>query len=88
MRITPYTEAGLRKFDHLSPAEAVIAAWLSDGSHPSWGKAAREETRAAMPVLAHNLDRLAQQQKEQLLTTRPRRGRRAACRCSESVRCR
>ena len=62
MRITPVTPRGLRKFDHLPPAEAVIAAWTSTGSNPSWGEAAIAETRAAMPLLARALDRLVQQQ--------------------------
>ena len=61
MRITP---RGLRKFDHLPPAEAVIAAWTSTGSNPSWGEAAIAETRASMPLLARALDRLVQQQEE------------------------
>ena len=64
MRITPVTPRGLRKFDHLPPAEAVIAAWTSTGSNPSWGEAAIAETRAAMPLLARALDRLVQQQEE------------------------
>ena len=64
MRVTPVTPRGLRKFDHLPPAEAVIAAWTSTGSNPSWGEAAIAETRAAMPLLARALDRLVQQQEE------------------------
>ena len=64
MRITPVTPRGLRKFDHLPPAEAVIAAWTSTGSNPRWGEAAIAETRAAMPLLARALDRLVQQQEE------------------------
>ena len=64
MRVTPVTPRGLRKFDHLPPAEAVIAAWTSTGSNPSWGEAAITETRAAMPLLARALDRLVQQQEE------------------------
>ena len=64
MRITPVTPRGLRKFDHLPPAEAVTAAWTSAGSNPSWGEATIAETRAAMPLLARALDRLVQQQEE------------------------
>lgn len=64
MRITPVTPRGLRKFDHLPPVEAVIAAWTSAGSNPSWGEAAIAETRASMPLLARALDRLVQQQEE------------------------
>ena len=64
MRITPVTPRGLRKFDHLPPCEAVIAAWTSTGSNPRWGEAAIAETRAAMPLLARALDRLVQQQEE------------------------
>ena len=67
MRITPVTPRGLRKFDHLPPAEAVIAAWTSTGSNPSWGEAAIAETRAAMPLLARALDRMVRQQQEELV---------------------
>ena len=62
MRITPVTPRGLRKFDHLPPCEAVIAAWTSVGSNPSWGSDAIAETRAAMPLLARALDRMVRQQ--------------------------
>ena len=64
MRITPVTPRGLRKFDHLPPCGAVIAAWTSTGSNPRGGGAAIAETRAAMPLLARALDRLVQQQEE------------------------
>ena len=67
MRITPVTPRGLRKFDHLPPAEAVIAAWTSTGSNPRWGEAAITETRAAMPLLARALDRMVRQQQEELV---------------------
>ena len=67
MRITPVTPRGLRKFDHLPPAEAVTAAWTSAGSNPSWGEAAIAETRAAMPLLARALDRMVRQQQEELV---------------------
>ena len=67
MRVTPVTPRGLRKFDHLPPAEAVIAAWTSTGSNPSWGEAAITETRAAMPLLARALDRMVRQQQEELV---------------------
>ena len=62
MRITPVTPRGLRKFDHLPPCEAVIAAWTSVGSNPSWGSDAIAETRAVMPLLARALDRMVRQQ--------------------------
>ena len=65
MRVTHVTPRGLRKFDHLPPAEAVIAAWTSTGSNPSWGEAAITETRAAMPLLARALDRMVRQQQEE-----------------------
>ena len=64
MRITPVTPRGLRKFDHLPPAEAVIAAWTSVGRNPSWGRYAIAETRASMPLLARALDRMVRQQQE------------------------
>ena len=67
MRITPVTPRGLRKFDHLPPAEAVTAAWTSAGSNPSWGEAAIAETRAAMPLLARALDRMVRQRQEELV---------------------
>ena len=67
MRITPVTPRGLRKFGHLPPCEAVIAAWTSTGSNPRWGEAAIAETRAAMPLLARALDRMVRQQQEELV---------------------
>ena len=67
MRITPVTPRGLRKFDHLPPCEAALAAWTSVGSNPSWGRDAIAETRAAMPLLARALDRMVRQQQEENL---------------------
>lgn len=58
-RKTPVTRAGLQAYDHLPPAEAVLAAWVNPGSHPRWHAEARAELWGSMPLLARSLDRLA-----------------------------
>lgn len=58
---TPTTPGGLRQFDALPAAEAVVAAWMRPGRSPRYHKAAQADMRAAMPVLARALDRLARE---------------------------
>lgn len=58
---TPTTPAGLRKLDHLPAMEAVLRAWNEPGPHPAWHRAAQDEVRRCMPLLARALDRLPQQ---------------------------
>lgn len=62
MRLTPTTPRGLRRYDDLPPAEAVVQAWTSPGPRPDWHHACVAEVRAAMPLLARALDRLADEQ--------------------------
>lgn len=59
MRRTPVTPAGLRKYDHLPAAEAVVSAWATPGRVPGWDVEVAREIRAAAPLLARALDRLA-----------------------------
>ena len=54
---TPYTEDGLRRFDHLPAAEAVAAAWVWEGPQPDWHRQT-QQVRDAMPVLARAIERL------------------------------
>jgi hypothetical protein len=61
---TPASSTGVRKFDHLSPAEAVQRAWLDPGNHPDWHRRMQERVRLEMPVLARALDRLAKERVE------------------------
>lgn len=42
-----------------SPSEAVLEAWINPGPVPAWHRAAQQEVRDAMPVLAAALDRMA-----------------------------
>lgn len=59
MRRTPVTPAGLRMYDHLPAAEAVVSAWVTPGRVPGWDVEVAREIRAAAPLLARALDRLA-----------------------------
>lgn len=59
---TPVTDKGLHQFDHLPAAEAVVAAWTTSGTYPSWHKAAKRQVRAAMPVLVRALERLEREE--------------------------
>lgn len=54
---TPYTESGLKQYDHLHPLEAVLRAWTEPGPRPDWHRAKKEHVRAASPLLARALDR-------------------------------
>ena len=56
---TPFTESGLRQYDNLEPAEAVLRAWNTPGPRPDWHAKAQKKVREAMPVLARALDRMA-----------------------------
>lgn len=57
-RKTPVTAAGLRKYDHLPPAEAARRAWSQSGNHPEWDRQRKEDMRDMLPLLARALDRL------------------------------
>jgi hypothetical protein len=59
---TPTTPAGLRRYDQLDPAAAVLAAWTQPGANPGWHADAQHAVRRSMPLLARALDRLAQEQ--------------------------
>lgn len=54
---TPVTAQGLKKYDHLPAAEAILAAWTTPGSHPDWNEACKDEVRNLMPLLARAMDR-------------------------------
>ncbi len=56
---TPTTPDGLRRYDHLPPAEAAVKAWTEAGPHPAWHKMAHRAAAEAMPLLARALDRMA-----------------------------
>lgn len=60
---TPYTQNGLRKYDHLPPEEAIIRAWMTPGVNPRWHDLTRDAVRDAMPVMARALDRLEKEYK-------------------------
>lgn len=55
---TPVTQSGIEMYDHLTPAEAVLAAWSNPGSSPEWHERTQAIVRANMPVMARALDRL------------------------------
>lgn len=63
MKKTPFTAGGLRKYDHMSPEEALVAAWTTAGSHPSWDEARKRELRDGLPLIARHLDRLVEDKK-------------------------
>ena len=49
----------LRLFDHMPVVEAVVEAWTNEGAMPAWHRAAQNQVRSAMPLLARALDRMA-----------------------------
>jgi len=59
--ITPTTDSGLKMYDHLSPAEAIAAAWNEAGPQAGWHARARTEVRMTMPLLARAIERLTQE---------------------------
>lgn len=61
-RNTPYTDAGLHRFDLLPPDAAAVMAWTSSGPSPEWHERAKQTVRDAMPLLARALDRAAREQ--------------------------
>lgn len=61
MTHTPTTHEALTRYDRLPPAQAVLLAWTNPGPHPDWHTKMQERLRLEMPLLAHNLDRLAQE---------------------------
>ena len=58
MAETPITEEGLKQFDNLPPAEAILAAWNTPGPEPIWHEEAKRLVRNLMPVMARAIDRL------------------------------
>lgn len=60
-RVTPVTENGLRKYDHLPAVIAIVEAWSKPGSHPEWDEACKAEVRNMTPLLGRALDRLARE---------------------------
>lgn len=55
---TPVTEKGLKKYDHLPPAEAVMNAWYNPGDNRRHHFLMRAKVRRQMPLLARALDRM------------------------------
>lgn len=55
---TPTTPNGLKMYDHLDAAEAVVKAWTIQGNYPYWHAKQKRELRVSMPLLARALDRL------------------------------
>lgn len=56
--ITPVTEEGLKQFDQLPSAMAVLLAWSDAGNNPRHHRKMQDEVRSKMPVLARALDRM------------------------------
>jgi hypothetical protein len=61
-RTTPVTDEGLRRYDDLPAATAVLLAWTQAGPRPDWHRKAQEEVWASMPLLARALHRMATEQ--------------------------
>jgi hypothetical protein len=59
---TPTTPDGPHRYDHLPAAEAARQAWAEPGRHSGWHEQMRDRVRAAMPLLARALDRMAEEQ--------------------------
>lgn len=58
---TPTTPEGLRRHDHLNPAEAVVRSWTDPGRNPLYHGQMVARVRECMPLLARALDRLVDQ---------------------------
>lgn len=62
---TPYTRDGLRQFDHLSPEEALVAAWTVHGPDSQWHALAQAQLRDSMPLLHRAIQRIVEQVKQE-----------------------
>jgi len=58
---TPISANAILKYDHLSPEEAIVAAWKEAGASPTWHRACKQEVADCMPLLARAVARLASQ---------------------------
>lgn len=58
---TPVTPQAWAASHAKPPVEAVLDAWCDPGPNPFWHRMQQETLRANMPLLAHALDRLAQE---------------------------
>jgi hypothetical protein len=62
---TPRTVTGLRQYDHLSPDEALAAAWANAGPDPQWHLAAQTHLRDTMPVVHRAILRIVERVREE-----------------------
>lgn len=62
---TPVSHTGLRQFDDLPAAEAVVKAWITPGLKPDFHKRQQRAVRRILPVLARALDRLAEEHRKE-----------------------
>lgn len=63
--VTPHTATGLRQYDHLSPDEALAAAWANAGPNPEWHLAAQTQLRDTMPVVHRAILRIVERVREE-----------------------
>lgn len=68
---TPVTREGLKMYDHLSPEEALIQAWIRPGPHPAAHAAAQTElllvARRIMPLVYKALMRLNNEREKKIM---------------------
>lgn len=58
---TPTTKAARERAAQQPALDAVLNAWTQPGPRPAWHQARQDDVRAAMPLLADALDRLAKE---------------------------
>lgn len=57
---TPINISRIEIYDHLSPQEAVVAAWTKAGNNECWHRQCKVQLRNSMPLLARAIERLAE----------------------------
>ena len=61
-----------RQFDDLSAADAVVVAWVAEGTDGQYRRACRLEVRRLLPLLARALDRMVAEHEKAGLATAER----------------
>lgn len=60
--------AGRRRFDDMTPVDAVVAAWREPGVLPDWHEATIREVHRVAPLLGRHLDRLTREPRNRAQT--------------------
>lgn len=52
----------IEMYDHLTPEEAIVAAWTNEGSHPAYHQSIIRSIDGSAPLLARAIRRLVREQ--------------------------